>query len=284
MPNLPLTTGTIAIDYTAAYEQGAGIGRLVRDLIAHLAEIDEQTDYRLFVAGATPESVPTAPNHNFSWKPTRITPLWFARLWHRAFLPVPIEAFVGEIDLFHATDFTLLPTLPTTKSIVTVHDLSFVKAPQAAHPAMRRYLNMVVPRSIRRATHVIADSQATKDDICEIYGTHPAKISVLLSGVNPIYQRVEDKAVRQQIRQKYQIPLGVDYIFSIGTVQPRKNYGKLMSALNRLKDEFPNLNLVIAGGKGWLEGPIYQAVEALKLQDKVHFVGYVDDEDVPRLV
>lgn len=283
MPNLPLTTGSIAIDYTAAYEQGAGIGRLVRDLITHVADIDAETDYRLFVAGATIDDVPLAPNLNFSWRPTRITPLWFARLWHRAFLPVPIEAFVGSVDLFHATDFTLLPTLPTTKSIVTVHDLSFVKAPQAAHPAMRRYLNAVVPRSIRRATHVIADSQATKDDICEIYGTNPNKISVLLSGVNPIYKPVTNANIRRLVRQKYHIPLDADYIFSIGTVQPRKNYGKLMSALHRLQKDFPNLHLVIAGGKGWLEGPIYQAIDVLQLHDKVHFIGYVDDEDVPAL-
>lgn len=282
-PRLPLTPGRIAIDYTPAYEQGAGIGRLVRDLVAQLAQADPETAYRLFVAGATRQQLPTPPGDNFTWKPTRVTPLWFARLWHRLLLPIPIEAFVGQIDLFHATDFVLLPSLPGTKSILTVHDLSYVTVPHAAHPAMKRYLDTVVPRSVRRADHVIADSQATKEDLIDLYGTPRDKISVVLSGVGDAYQPVDDPAQRQAVRDKYGIPAGVDYLFSIGTVQPRKNYGKLMSAMARLRDDFPNLHLVIAGGRGWLEGSIYQAVDVLNLHERVHFIGFVDDADVPAL-
>jgi glycosyltransferase involved in cell wall biosynthesis len=280
---LPLTNGTIAIDYTAAHEQSAGIGRLVRELIRHLAIADQETDYRLFVAGATTDHLPTTPGPNFTWKPTRISPRWMARLWHRLLLPVPVEAFVGPIDLYHATDFALLPTMPGTKTILTVHDLSFVTVPRSAHPAQKRYLDRVVPRSVRRATHVIADSQATKEDLINLYGTPPDKISVLLSGVNAIYRPMEDAELRREIRAKYKIPPEADYLFSIGTVQPRKNYGKLMSAVARLRDEFPQLHLVIAGGRGWLDGPIYQAMDVLNLHDRVHFIGYVEDEDVPVL-
>jgi glycosyltransferase involved in cell wall biosynthesis len=281
--NNPLTNGIIAIDYTAAHEQGGGIGRLVRELVRHLAMQDGQTDYRLFVAGATDSELPTAPGNNFEWKPSRITPLWFARLWHRAQLPIPVEAFTGRVELFHATDFTLPPTLPDTRTILTVHDLSFVTVPKSAHPAQRRYLDRVVPRSVKRADHVIADSQATKNDLIEIYGTHPDKISVVLSGVDEKYRPVEDMKLRRLVREKYKIPLDVPYIFSIGTVQPRKNYGKLISAIARLQNDFPDLHVVIAGGKGWLEGPIYQAVDVLDLADRVHFIGYAEDEDIPVL-
>lgn len=279
--NKPPTT--IAIDYTAAYEQGAGIGRLVRELVRHLALADTTTDYRLFVAGASVNDLPRPLGDNFEWKPSRITPLWFARLWHRAQLPIPVESFTGRVDLFHATDFTLPPTLPDARTILTVHDLSFVTVPKSAHPAQRRYLDRVVPRSVKQADHVIADSQATKNDLIDIYGTEPGKISVVLSGVDEQYRPVEDVKLRRLVREKYNIPLDVPYIFSIGTVQPRKNYGKLISAIARLRDDFPDMHLVIAGGKGWLEGPIYQAVDVLDLHNRVHFIGFADEADIPVL-
>lgn len=272
----------IGIDYTAAYEQGAGIGRLVRQLIAALAAEDDQTHYKLFVAGATANQLPPLPGHNFGWYPTRVTPLWFARLWYRARLYWPVESFIGRVKLYHATDFTLPPTLPTTKTILTVHDLSFVRAPETATPILKRYLDRVVPWSVKRANHVIADSQATKDDLVELYGTPAEKVSVLLSGVDPRFSPTNDSSLIQKVRQKYKIPDG-DYIISVGTVQPRKNFTRVIEALHALGDDFAGVNLVIVGGKGWLDAPVYETVQKLGLQTRVIFTGFADDTDIPAL-
>jgi len=273
---------TIGIDYTAAYEQGAGIGRYVRDLIRALAAHDRSTAYRLFVAGAPRDSLPPAPGPNFQWRPTRITPRWFARLWHRLQLPLPVETFTGKVRLFHATDFTLPPTLPGTKTLLTVHDLSFVRAPETSTPVLKAYLDRVVPRSARRATHVLADSQATKDDLIELYGMPPEKITVLLSGVNPEFKPVTDTNSLRAVRQRYQIPDN-PYIMSIGTVQPRKNYARLITALAALGPAHEDVHLVIAGGRGWLDSPIFRAVYDQGLEDRVHFIGFARDEDLPAL-
>lgn len=272
----------IGIDYTPAYEQGAGIGRLVRQLVGALANQDPQTPYKLFVAGARPPQLPPQPGLNFCWYPTRITPLWFARLWYRARLYWPIETWIGRMRLFHATDFTLPPVLPGTKTILTVHDLSYVRAPETASPVLKRYLDRVVPWSVQRATHVIADSQATKDDLIQLYGTPPAKISVLLSGVDSRFKRVEDSNTIEKVLHKYKIPTR-DYIFSVGTVQPRKNYARLVEALHRLGDEFGHLQLVIAGGKGWLDEPIYQTIAQFNMAGRVHMIGFAEDADLPTL-
>src|SRR5688572_10835925 len=101
---------TIGIDYTPAYEQGGGIGRYVRELVTALAEQDTTTPYRLFVMGSTQKALPPLPGANFSWVVSRIAPVWFARLWHRARIPLPVEQWVGDVKLFHATDFVLPPT------------------------------------------------------------------------------------------------------------------------------------------------------------------------------
>ncbi len=271
----------IGIDYTPAYEQGAGIGRLVRDLVTTLARQDIETCYRLFVAGHQGDLAdPLAAN--FSWAPTRITPRWLARIWQRARLPVPIELFTGRVDLYHATDFVLPPTLPRTKTIVTVHDLSFERVPDVASPALRAYLRQVVPRSVRRADHVIADSQATKDDLVDLYAIPRDKVTVLLSGINPRYAPVTTRNVLLTIRSKYRLP-DRPYLLAVGTVQPRKNYSRIIQALARLRQAGYAIDFVIAGGKGWLEDEMYQTIAATGMRDYVHLIGYVDDEDLPAL-
>ncbi len=115
-----------------------------------------------------------------------------------------------------------------------------------------------------------------------LYGTPPDKVTVLLGGVNPEFKPVTDMAARQAVRERYSIPAN-PYIFSIGTVQPRKNYARLIEALAALGPDFGDLHLVIAGGRGWLEGPIYQSVQAYGLGERVHFIGFARDEDLPAL-
>jgi glycosyltransferase involved in cell wall biosynthesis len=196
-------------------------------------------------------------------------------------LPIPVEQWIGAVDLYHATDFVLPPVRPKTRTVLTVHDLSFVRAPEAASPALKAYLDVVVPRSVRRADHVLADSQATKDDLIALYNVVPEKVEVLLSGVNARFQPITDPAQITAVREKYQIG-AAPFILSVGTVQPRKNYERLIAALAALPANL-DVHLVIAGGRGWLQGPIYAAVEKLGLQARVHFIGFADDDDLPTL-
>jgi len=272
----------IAIDYTPAYEQGGGIGRYVRELTSTLATLDNSNQYKLFVAGATQSQLPPPLATNFRWKSSRITPEWFARLWHRARFPLPVEIFTGKIDLFHATDFVLPPTLSHTKTLLTVHDLSFIRVPEAATPSLRSYLNKVVPRSVKKADHILADSQATKDDLVELYRVSPDKITVLLSGVNHQFKPVTDQVLLMQTRQKYGLK-NYPYLLSVGTVQPRKNYSRVIQALYELHQQGHELHYAIAGGKGWLNDEMYTTIEQTNMQDYVHLLGFVDDEDLPAL-
>jgi glycosyltransferase involved in cell wall biosynthesis len=273
---------SIGFDYTPAFEQGGGIGRLVRDLAAALARLDTDTDYRLFVSGASLEQLPRPLAPNFRWKPTPITPKWLARIWHRASLPLPIETFVGNVDLYHATDFVLPPTRAKTKTLLTVHDLSFVRVPDAASPSLKRYLDAVVPPSVKKAQHILADSQATKDDLINLYAVKEEKVTVLLSGISPRYTPVTSSQLVLTIRNKYNIDKA-PYLFTIGTIQPRKNYSRCIRALKVLRDAGYDLALVIAGGKGWLEDEMYKTLDETKLHDSVHLIGFADDQDIAAL-
>ncbi len=275
----------IGVDYTPAYEQGGGIGRYVRELMRALSQLDDSplvdVELRLFVSGVRAKPLPSIPSANWLWCGTRWAPRDLARLWHRARAPLPVEFFTGRLDLYHATDFVLPPTRANTATLLTVHDLSFVRVPDAASPSLRTYLNAVVPRSVHRADRILADSQATKDDLVVLYGVPAGKVTVLLSGVDVRFVPANE-SVKMTTRSKYGIARR-PYLFSIGTVQPRKNYGRLAQALRLLIDRGFDLDLVIAGGKGWLEDPIYDTIRDSGVQDHVHFIGFAGENDLPAL-
>lgn len=273
---------TIGLDYTPAYEQSGGIGRYVRELTVALSRQNSGFDYRLFVAGASAQKLPNPLSTHFSWKTTPLTPTWLARLWYRAHLPFPVEVFTGRVNLYHATDFVLPPTLPKARTLLTVHDLSFVRVPETASPGLRAYLARVVPLSARRADHILADSQATKADLIDLYGVQAEKIDVLLSGIDVRFAPTQYVVGGMTIRSKYGIG-NQPYILSVGTVQPRKNYARLIQSLAALRQRNYDLQLVIAGGKGWLEDPIYETIRDTHMEDFVHFIGFADETDLPAL-
>lgn len=274
----------IGIDVTSALTQGGGIGRYTRELIRELVAIDSQTDYRLFSArppAQSPVPNPLPQAKNVTHTPTRLDERWLYRLWYRARLPLPVQLATGKIDLFHSPDFVLPPTLGKIPTLLTVHDLSFLHYPKTFTPALVRYLNAVVPWSVGRATHILADSVSTMGDIVENYGVNEDKITVLLPGVTKNYRPVIDKKLIKRVRTKYKID-DAPYILALGTVQPRKNYAMLTRAFASLAGNWPH-NLVIAGGRGWLLEEISAEIDSLNLGDRVRFLGFVDDADLPAL-
>jgi glycosyltransferase involved in cell wall biosynthesis len=226
---------------------------------------------------------------NFRVKSATVSDVWLARLWHRLHIRLPIESMIGAQDLFHATDFVLPPTGHRTRTLLTVHDLSFVRDPDSASPALRRYLDDVVPRSVTRAHHVLADSRATKDDLIELYSTPTDKITVLYSGVDPRFTPEKQRGEEERIRRRYKLG-HQPFILGLGTLQPRKNYSRLISAFAQIADVSRRLdgrpithNLVIVGKQGWLFDSIIADAARLGVRTRVIFPGFADEEDLPAL-
>ncbi len=267
----------IGIDYTAAITQGAGIGRYVRELIAALLRLDTANEYRLFAASPRPISQAGPPVRRLPFHDK-----WLMRVWHRLRLPLPVESITGRVDLFHSPDFTLPPTLPGTPTILTVHDLSFIRDPNSANARLRSFLSQVVPRSVRRASHVLADSQATKQDLIELWQTPAEKISVLYCGVDSRFHPVTDPAELAAMRGRYQIG-DRPFILALSTLQPRKNYVRLIQAFAPLAARNPELALVIGGGRGWQYQAILAEPARLSIEHQVVFPGFVTDADLPSL-
>jgi glycosyltransferase involved in cell wall biosynthesis len=279
----------IGIDYTSAAHQGAGIGRLTRNIVGALAQIDRANEYTLFVQGSRithppliphPRNVASGiPNDNVREVRTRITERWWHRIWHRLHLPLPVERVIGPVDLFHSPDFTLPPVRRGTRTMVTVHDLSFLRLPHCFEPALLDYLVENVPRAVRRADWILADSESTRHDLVELLDAPDDRITVIYPGVEHRFQPVTDAEELDRVRAKYHLP--PHFILSVGTIQPRKNYVGLTKAFADLEAE--DVALVIVGGRGWLYEDVFSTVQDLNLQDRVLLPGFVDDVDLPAL-
>lgn len=268
----------IGLDYTSALRQRAGIGRYTRGIVSALARLDETNQYTLVVprdAGALPDN-PGAANMRFLRLPFSDWLLTVA--WHRLRLPLPVDAFTGPLDLFHAPDF-VLPPLRRGRAIVTVHDLSFMRFPQCADKGLVAYLNSVVPRSLRRAHLILADSTATRQDLITLLGMPPQKVTVVPAGVGPEYRPITDEALLAEVRRRYSLPRR--FILHVGTLEPRKNLPRLMEALAAISTQERDVRLVLVGGKGWLYQDIFDTVDRLGLGERVVFPGYVAEADLP---
>ncbi len=272
----------IGLEVTAAVCQGGGIGRYVRELLRALTVLDSENQYRLFFAATNHDmrGLPALPA-NFRARRLPFEDIWLARVWQRLRVPLPVELITGRVDVYHSPDFTLPPTLGKTPTLLTVHDLSFARHPRSAAPGLRGYLEVVVPRSVRRATHVLADSQSTKDDLMELYQTPAEKVTVLYAGVAACFRPVVDPIELAKVRERYGLG-NRPYVLSIGTLQPRKNHIRLIEAFDSaMRDS--EYNLVLAGGEGWLYEEVRARVTRCGLQDRVLFPGFVAEKHLAGL-
>ena len=273
----------VAIDVTSAVHQSGGIGRYTRCLVQALARRRPPFRLTLFWVAAAREAIPdwllTVPNVRLRRIPVAERHMTIA--WQRARLPLPIELFVGPQDVCHFPDF-VMPPVWRARTVLTVHDLSFRRVPEAADPGLRRYLNKAVPRSVRRADLVLADSVATRRDLIDLLGAPEPKTAALYSGVDQEFRPVRDAAMLEAVRQRYRLP--EHFILSLGTLQPRKNYRRLILAYDQLRQR-PDFawQLVIAGRPGWLYDDLGGLVSERGLEGRVHFVTNATDADLPAL-
>jgi glycosyltransferase involved in cell wall biosynthesis len=176
--------------------------------------------------------------------------------------------------------------------VVTVHDLGYLYYPQAHTLTQNLYLRWSTRYNARSAARVLADSEATRQDLVRHYQIPPEKIVVIYPGRDGTLAPVSDEAIQAAVRARF----GIDgpYLLYVGTLHPRKNLVRLVQAFALLlrssssqvepQGTIPNLQLVLAGQKGWLYEEIFAQVQKLDLTDRVVLTGYVPDTDLPALL
>ena len=174
----------------------------------------------------------------------------------------------------------VLPLVHPRASVVTIHDLGHHYFPGAHTFAQRAYLEWSTRFAVRHAARIIAVSQATKDDLVRLYGADPQKLTVVHHGVQRVPGASSEpaRALSPELAARWQLP--PRYVIAIGTVQPRKNYARLIAAFASLALPREETALVIVGKTGWSSAQI----EAQAERAHVVLTGHVPDADKQALL
>jgi len=240
---------------------------LIRALLPHL---DEQYSARLYLRTVPdPAAFPGAELH--------VIPL--PRLWTHVRLSWEMARHTPDLLFVPAH---VIPPVRPKRTLVTIHDLGYRYFPEAHPRRQRLYLDWSTRWNVRVASHILADSCATRDALMQEYGIAASKITVAYPGYNSDLAPVRDARTLAAVQTRYAIP--GPYILFIGRLQPRKNLVRLIEAFARLAPDRPDLSLVLAGPTGWLAEPIRARVHELGLEERVLFPGYIAETDKAALI
>lgn len=190
-----------------------------------------------------------------------------------------LDELVGGASAFFFPHFLFGTTSPRCRRVMTWHDLSYERMPEL-FSWWRRIWHQHQMRArgqAESADRLIAVSASTRDDLKNLYGIPPERISVIHSGVDTAMRRlpqgeIEAFRVRQGLPQRF--------ILALGTVEPRKNLEGLITAFERFAGQhrFLDVQLIIAGPEGWLWRPTLARAAASPWRTRIRFVGAVQPE------
>lgn len=271
------------LSYSQNYRNG-GISRYIRHLLTGLAKHPGEHEYTVFVNGQEvadrlaaeqplPANMRLVP---IAWSEAK--PL--ARVaWEQFNLPTLLRQH--HIEVFHSPANVLPELLPRNcASVVTLHDLAFLRFPEVLTRPKRVYHRTFTLRSLRRATRVIAVSNSTKQDAMKLVHIPANRIQTVYLCIDTCFSSVIIDEDISAFRQRRGLTGG--YILYLGTLEPRKNIPTLLKAYAQLRAQYGREEpLVLAGGKGWLYDTIFEQVQQLGLQASVIFPGFIPDEEQP---
>lgn len=240
-----------------------GVEHYAKQLVLHLAQIDSQNKYILYLRSEPEQWIKELPG-NFSYK---VMPFPF--FW--------TQIRVSWEMLWHPPDVLFVPasTLPLIhpRSVYTSHDLAWIYYPEIFTFSMRWFHRIFSWLAKTFSTHIIAISESTKKDLIKSYGVNPDKITVVPHG----FEQTDRDFSKLSPEVEKQLP--EKYILFLSTIQPRKNLVGLISAFKELKQEHPELphKLVVVGKLGWKYEESQKAMEDNK--DIVVYLGRVGDDD-----
>ncbi len=253
----------------------AGVSHYIEQLLHHLALVDQHNCYTIHTThGLDAQALGLPPR--FAVHASRL-PTINPRIripWEQVLAPLLLRWH--QADLFHGT-LNVIPFACPVPGVVTIHDLAFIRFPQTFRAYNRTYLDFATRVSVRRAVRILAVSEHTRQEVVGLLGV-PAERVVVTPNAARDHFRPPDPPTLAAFRARHSLP--ERFILYVGTLEPRKNLTTLLEAYSQVVRHDP-VPLLIGGGKGWMYQPVFERLEALGLRDRVHFVGYIDEQDLP---
>ena len=269
----------IGLDAKRAMANQTGLGNYSRYMVDILATYHQSNNYRLFVPKEKKNSSFDKLLHHKNVRslfPQSTTMKRFSSLWRTWFIKKDLVR--SGVQLYHGLSNELPIGIHKTgiKSVVTIHDLIFLRYPEYYTPIDRKIYNFKFRYACHVADRIVAISECTKRDIMHFYHIPEEKIDVVYQGCDPQYSVKVSEACKAEIKARYNLP--DKFILNVGSIEPRKN---LMLAVRALKDVPSDVHLVAIGRKTSYVNEITDYINENGLADRVHLIHNLPHKDLP---
>jgi glycosyltransferase involved in cell wall biosynthesis len=255
----------IVVDVSPLSRPRAGIGNYIRGMVAGLVEAGGGA-HRLVAFGPSGPRGRRRIREALAGLPVELRlpllPHLARTAWSRAGR-LPVERMVGELDVFHFSDWMYPPQRAGVRA-TTVHDLVPLRFPDWVEPETLRMHGPKYENAARTCDLIFVNSRFTAGEVVELLGVPEERVVVAYPGVDPRFRPEGEPA-----------ELGGPYVLAVATLEPRKNLPALVAAFAALRRRRPELTLALAGLEGWEDAPL--------AAERVQLLGYVSDDELARL-
>ena len=268
----------IGFDAKRANANFTGLGNYSRFMVETMATYGNEHKYRMYIPKKCKnalydsllkhKNVASIQPHSFLMK--RCKALWRTFFIKRGLLQ-------DGVQLYHGLSNELPVGIHRTgiRSVVTIHDLIFLRYPQYYHWLDRIIYNYKFRYACRKSDRIVAVSECTKRDIVKFYGISPDKIDVVYQGCDPVFAQPVSAEAKARVREAYHLP--EHFILSVGTIEERKNLLLAVKAVEQLG----NVHLVAVGKSTAYADEVKAYIEAHGLGDRIHIIHNLKFGDLP---
>lgn len=264
---------------------GGGLGRYIQQLITHLANIDQENEYILFLRKSNWDEF----EETLKFKKVLADYQWYS-LEEQLKMPQKIKE--ANVDLMHFPHFNV-PLMNKAPFVVTIHDLILLEHPTKrasklgplTYAAKHAGYKKVISQALNRSRAVIVPSEYTKQSILKYFPrTDESKIKVVYEGLSRLGQEdSEDPEKDSEFLRELKIKK--PFIMYVGNSYPHKNLETLVKSFARVLDVKPDLQLVLVGQRNYFSERVEKETLGLglKVPEEVNFTGFVEDRDLAKL-
>lgn len=272
----------VLVDATSIRRNKAGVGVYAKNLIEHLIRIPDGPHFFVLAQDDDPDF---EFKSQFNVTAIRVPARFFRKLPFRFLLEqiaLPFLLAKNRIDVVHSLHYSFPLMRLGTKQVVTVHDMTFFHMAEVHEPVKIAYFRSFIRGAVRFSDKIIFVSHSTMRDCVARLGAVRGSAEVIYLGKSEAFHSKLDEIEVWRVRRKF--GLETDFVLYLGTIEPRKNLARLVSAFAALADRHPNLLLVIAGMKGWMYDDLLETIDKFDMKSRVIFTGFVPEEEKPFLM
>lgn len=266
----------IGYDAKSAFLNFSGQGNYTRTLIKTISSLYEDNDYYLYTPPYDVNLKHDFRNRNNVYTRT-LDYLDPENHYSMAELQEK-DLRKDSIDLFHGLSTYLPDSTSSVRTVVTLHDVIFMRYPEYYSEHEKRTLETLFRASCLNADKIIAASRQTADDAIRFLDADPSRIEVVYQGCDSIFHTRPDMETIRSVAKKYRLPQ--KYILNMGKLEPRKNILNVIKAFKGIPEEY---HLVIAGRHTPYADTIRLAAEESGMGNRIHILTGMDYSDLPSI-